>query len=493
MGISEGSSQRSFFPCFLTIIFLPLWILGVVPVTSLLYGDEQYNVPEDERIAYRVGIMEFSIPPEMKEVQYAGRSLPLLLLENLQNCKNHSLNNKEREKYKIRMVEEKIRKEKLNIEKLRNALNSVYLTSEDTIEERERLEKDLSQSKAYITYLKGLDVSQITIKKEKEVKIVNYKDKEQLFPLPVVSMIDLARQHSLDLIIRGRVERVEDYFYLRISIWSWVDNAEITVFETASILEELGGKIDLYSNRVKTIVLGRTWGDLLVEVNPPAADVYVDGRYHGSGKVRANNLTTGTHTISVNAKGYKPLETSIFIKSEQKIEKKISLERMKINKVWITSYPDGADLYVASQWAGKTPLEIELPLEEEMVFLRKKGYADERVVLEEEDSIRKIYMHSLDADTEAIIDQKRDNFYTSLGLFALSIPIPLFSWGLGFQNSEGFYMAADSMNLEEMEKYKLNSNRYYHAYLGGLVLAGALFANAIIHLIDYIVAGNTLR
>ncbi len=467
--------------------------LGLGPKLAFLYADKEYKLPVDKRATYRIGVLEFSIPPEPQEAQYAGRSLPLLLLEDLQNCENHTFNETERKTYRNRLLDETIRKKRLEIDEIQEALNSLFFSGENNNKKRRELEKDLADKEDYISYLREIDLTQIKVGNTKKVEIVSHREKEQLFPLPVVSMVDLARKQSLDLIVRGRVERVENYFYLRVSIWSWSEGGEIASFETASTLENLGSNMNAYSKKVKTIVLGRPWGNLKVKADPEGADIYVDGKFWGSGTITVANLSTGTHTVSAMAKGYKTLEKAVFLWAEQILEKQLTLEKIKRKQVWIVSYPDGADLYVSSQWVGKTPLNIDFPMEEELVFLKKKGYADEKIFLEGDESIKKVYMHPLDAGTEALIDHKRDNFYTSLGLFALSIPIPLFSWGLGFQNSEGFYMAADSMNFEEMQEYKLKANRFYHAYIGGLVISGALLVNTIIHLIDYIVAGNESR
>ena len=80
--------------------------------------------------------------------------------------------------------------------------------------------------------------------------------------------------------------------------------------------------------------------------------------------------------------------------------------------------------------------------------------------------------------------------YRAFGAFALSIPIPMFSWG--YRND----YIADAQEFESQGKFTESqavldrANILTGVYLGGMAVSGGLFANFLVRLIRYIRAAD---
>jgi tetratricopeptide (TPR) repeat protein len=124
-----------------------------------------------------------------------------------------------------------------------------------------------------------------------------------------------------------------------------------------------------------------------MQVNPPDAEVILDGASIELSKLADLTLSLGIHTISISRAGYKTLQTqfsvtqgdTILVYSLQAEEKQIDskIAPATVGELQIASKPAGAEIFLNGHPKRNTPRTIrELAVGEYTIVLRKTGYED---------------------------------------------------------------------------------------------------------------------
>lgn len=73
--------------------------------------------------------------------------------------------------------------------------------------------------------------------------------------------------------------------------------------------------ITVVANRPQTYTLVPTpiYGNVEINTEPQGANVFIDNRYYGTSPLIINQIIIGTHEMTIEKSGYKPLETTIFL------------------------------------------------------------------------------------------------------------------------------------------------------------------------------------
>jgi hypothetical protein len=120
-------------------------------------------------------------------------------------------------------------------------------------------------------------------------------------------------------------------------------------------------------------------------------------------------------------------------------------------------------------------------------LLRLEGYRDEPLYLGPSSPAAVSFsLASAEADPFARQKRERNRFYAAFGLFALSLPLPLYSWSQVSDYMVGYQNALDLGNLSEARRLQDAGTGFYYAYLGTLGLSTGLAVNMLIHLIRYV-------
>jgi len=93
-------------------------------------------------------------------------------------------------------------------------------------------------------------------------------------------------------------------------------------------------------------------------------------------------------------------------------------------------------------------------------------------------------------DRKELQKQARDGFYASFGFFALSLPIPLFSYALFYDYLVQFEdMTAAGLSTKAAAA-QTTSNVFLGTYYGGIVISVALFGWMVYEIINYVTVSN---
>jgi PEGA domain./Fibrobacter succinogenes major domain (Fib_succ_major). len=120
--------------------------------------------------------------------------------------------------------------------------------------------------------------------------------------------------------------------------------------------------LEANSNHTVTFNLKPRMGSLHVTSNPPMLSIYLNGKYNGRTPKTIDSLLVGDYTIMINK--YKPNKTPIEVTKTVTIEENKTTEvdnSLPTKKeVTITSFPEGAHIWVNGKAKGSTPYTATL-------------------------------------------------------------------------------------------------------------------------------------
>ena len=106
-----------------------------------------------------------------------------------------------------------------------------------------------------------------------------------------------------------------------------------------------------------SISLKRTTGGLVIQTDPPGANVSVDGRRAGVSPYGGKGLTPGKHKVRVDKEGYETWEGEVTVIAEKDVEVPVAL-KLKGGELLVQSEPPGAKAYLTGKEIGDTPIKV---------------------------------------------------------------------------------------------------------------------------------------
>jgi hypothetical protein len=93
---------------------------------------------------------------------------------------------------------------------------------------------------------------------------------------------------------------------------------------------------------------------------PPGGDLYVDGNARGVTPCTVDNLEIGRHEILIKKLGYEDYSDAVSVIADKTLEYTEYLVPLPGSGfLSVTSFPEGADVYIDGEQAGKTPTNLE--------------------------------------------------------------------------------------------------------------------------------------
>jgi len=242
-----------------------------------------------------------------------------------------------------------------------------------------------------------------------------------------------------------------------------------------------------FGDEIARTILGREWAVVDYSPDPPSADLYVDGRRVASGATPALYLSPGEHEIRISAAGYRDVYRPLSLPPEKQTVVSDSLEKDTIGEIAVTSEPAGADLYVDSQWRGRTPLALDRPALRSRGVLARDGYYNLNFSLEPQSPSELSFSLEKDAGPKDARQKKaRDDFYTSLTFFALSVPLPVLSYGL-LIDSQVKQVDLSSAGLSSaLAREQRTGTILQGTYYVGVAVSVALFTWMVTRILNYV-------
>ncbi|HEM49066.1 MAG TPA: PEGA domain-containing protein [Caldithrix sp.] len=179
---------------------------------------------------------------------------------------------------------------------------------------------------------------------------------------------------NVQRIISGSIGQVGKIYTVDISLID-IQTSRIEdsfIFDHAGEIGGLVKMMEIVANDIANKVTGGQeqvevaikTGSISIEADPRKAEVYLDNNLIGNAPVSLKEVSPGSHTVKISAKGYDPEEKEIVINENK--ETKLKVELKKLYKLSVSSTPTGAKVLINNKEAGQTPYTTTI--KEDMQF-----------------------------------------------------------------------------------------------------------------------------
>jgi hypothetical protein len=413
---------------------------------------------------------------------HLSNSFPLLLKYELQNADFHFYSDEELINIKKYLLD-KLKNDSLDMLSGLIKKHDNYIFSENfNKDEFSLLGQEINKQKLFFENLSLEDVPET----EKSVPIV--------FNDNISGNITNNDSNQANLIIEGSMEKLDEYIYLQFWLENRILNTKEVFFESAGSPDNLSDLIQPISNELKSIILGRPWGSLELNLQPDDSNILI---LDSAGHIVVQDFkyfTPGNYDIEISKPGYETKKMSIILNNKENKKLSVNLNLLNRSIISLQTFPAGADLYSGSTWLGKTPVLFMKPITPALLTIKLDGFNTKKYIYKDNnDRDIKLFLQSNLINFEEITNKKRDNFYNSFSYFLLSLPLSLVSYGLSSDYGYAFNReVAISTNSDEADRLMEVSSTWYNVYLSSLFINVSLFINTIFDLVEYITSSDHL-
>lgn len=470
-----------------------LVVLGITPCHA---ADKDFSPPSDSQKVWKAGFAEFFSETLSLENRYLKSSLPLLLIERLGDCDEHLLSAEEIENYRTALLEEEVRKHEKTLGAEWSKRDALLFSPDKKNRDKNYkiYTEKIAASRAEIEYLSSLETVDIPVEETKPISFWEGNLEGTLIGFEGINHETLTSENDLDLLVYGYLEEIEDYIFIDVRAYSGILKRVVFRYEDAAVREDLALVVTALSKDLATVLLGREWASLTIVPNPSDGVIFIDGELAGIGRTTVSFLKPGKRTVMITAPGHDDARKEIELNVQEERVIEITAPAKILGDITINSIPDGADVFVGSVWSGRTPAVIGRPEKAKQLILRLEGYEEKRHVLSPLSPEELSFTLSGDlTDWVQEIEKKKNAFYTSFGLFVISIPLPVIFYASAQNSFIGGTEIIESGNYESIDRLEKQKDRFLVLYFGGIGISGGLFVNMIYRLFDYIRSGEKLH
>jgi hypothetical protein len=432
---------------------------------------------------WKVGVASFEATALDPESLYLTHSIPLMLLERMEEVSSHHFSERERQAHRQQLLQGERRRLAETLAGLRRERDELFFSPGGRARVEgydERIQGIVQQ----LADLKGEPPESIEFPASMPVRFSYEAEGGLLIEQPIRSPLQAARQAGVDLLVFGRLEQIQDYLFLEVRALDAALEEEVFSYTDTASPTEIYGIVEDVAQSLKGTVWGSEWAALAVDSEPAGASVWVDDRYLGRTPLHVPYLLPGRRELRVQAEGYQESRLTLTLEAQQLHSERVVLAARPAELLSLESQPPGASVYDGARWLGNTPVELPRPEGAARLLLRKEGYRDYPLYVDA-DTPKPVKVTLLPEAIDPLAEQqaRRNGFYTAFGLFALSVPFPLFFWGYAGDNYVKYFGGAGDDAAQKFRKDLFG-------YAGTLALSAVLFTNMLAELLRYIEAGD---
>lgn len=236
----------------------------------------------------------------------------------------------------------------------------------------------------------------------------------------------VAAARDIDLLIWGTIDSAADHLVLEMNAFDTGSVRTVWSYYEAGEADALQEAIDAIADELAPLLMGQPWSRLAVEPVPADSTVRLDGMLIGIGTTLLRYTAPRSATLAVSRPGYHPSVRPVELAPGQELRVAVELVPRDLGTVLLDSQPTGAAVYVASVYAGVTPLRLPRPPTDAAVSLVLDGHADTAARIGPATPAT-LTVPLLPAGFDGAAQQAggRDRFYEELGWFAVSLVPPL--------------------------------------------------------------------
>ncbi len=477
--------------------------IGMSIATAVYAGGDMEQsldelLPVYEQELYRVGFRDFELAIDERSNEYLRRGLTRVLLERFRAIERHQLTELEQWALRASLMRQERAKVGAELDSAIDQLDALRYSmsdSESIQDNRENLQEDIDKKRASLQLLN--DAPLISVEIVDELPVEFWIPEDEISSLLTVEPLNrFAERNDLDVVVSGLVTEENDFIFIDIVVYNAILDKERRLDTAASPVDNVEIAVDAIIQELSTIILGREWATLDITNVPEDAQVYLNDNFLHNGDARVEYVPTGKHTIRFSRPAFSQNRDIVIDLAPYELyhlDGSFPLPAGEYTR--IETNPYSTNVYIDSVWQGVTPINFQLPTAESydiLLSLRQVDYYDGTLVISS-DSPSLIYktLSPIDFDAEEYVASGRDQFYYSLGAFAVSAVAPLLISGFVADNntirsSSGF----NELDTPQQNQLINEGNALSIAFGSSIFLTGVLFLNTIIDLVGYISAGE---
>jgi len=201
----------------------------------------------------------------------------------------------------------------------------------------------------------------------KDLKIAKENAARALVPLPKIGEErSLCEQHKYDALLLGQVESFYGRTFVSIRLYSPFLNTNLYSDETTFSTTDRETVLAELSFRLAAAASGTPPALVSVRVDPPEADVHLNGVFSGSGSVGPVERAPGPLRVTAERFGYERLETMIDVFPAERTDVAITLPAFKTSSVAVDAFGVSGEkteskVRLNGLYIGRTPMTLTIP------------------------------------------------------------------------------------------------------------------------------------
>lgn len=439
---------------------------------------------------FTVGITQFTQDSPKTFDAYLEYSLSQMLYKRLALISSHVISENEKQewensdifkkKYSLgSSLGQKVRQRDLNFLSIQEEYNRIETLRKADIQIN--TEKTKAEQKSELGKLS-----------KNKIDLVFWTDHKKglIIPNDTSSIKELSKKYNLAMVISGKLTNYASSCLISVQVYNAISDKVLLEYETLSSLDDFTSAVDELASACAPLLMGEEPVSVTIKTNTEDISVFVDNKLLMTGPGVLPFLTEGEHTLLFTKRGFISQTKKINLKLKDDTEILVELQQETTRTVRISSLPIGANVYADSVFLGLTPLDITIAQYSKNIVVSYEGYRAQSFILQ------KNYVNDIQIslekkeETEVLsFDIAKDNFYNSLGLFMLTLPLTSFSYGMfdTVYKNELNYNANASLKNATNEAALLNAHETWRsAVIGSSILSGLGAINAIFNLVLYI-------
>lgn len=319
---------------------------------------------------------------------------------------------------------------------------------------------------------------------------------EYLFRRTIAGPDVWREQLDVDILVYLVVEPLDDLYLVSVRMHSpWLDPKDREVTRIVAEAEQAIRQLERAAAAAAAQIAGRDLAGFTLSVVDYAgmpvsgARVFLEGDPLGFAPVTRRFVDPGEYTFSVVTDTHQEASATVVLQAGSMESVRVEIPPFDGAVVEVRTDPPGAWVYVAGKWEGTTPLSVPVPRRAVEVTLVREGFHESRITIGgRTPAVVERTLVPLSYRWEEEVESARNRMYRSLGLFVVSLAIPVVANGL-YQDIGGLFpggTARQDLSPEEQDRALQRANALFWTYYGGVALSTGLFGNMLVRIVQYV-------
>lgn len=272
-------------------------------------------------------------------------------------------------------------------------------------------------------------------------------------------------------------------YYLEYYAYDSLREKTYTLIKQSIGEEKILSAVETAANRLRGILLGRSWGALDLRSSVAGTRYYLNDKEVQDPRV-LDILIPGKYTLIAKTSGYQDQKRDIEVK--EGIKSLLSFQPVVLpsSKRLIESKPAGAQVFLDGEYLGKTPLTVTAG-GGQILYLHMENYQPLFFAMNDKPKLF-FTLFTDETDKQKKIDDAQTLFYTSLGMFIVSLAAPIAMFTMQRNLLDKSNILASRGDMAAAQQAKTQAQTYAIAFWSTSGASAGLLGWSIYQLVHYV-------